>query len=166
MEKSLQILYQLLEEEISQYQLLLEEIKKESAYLRQRSPEGLIKSVRSLEEHAAVILKLNEGIKIGIETILNSFGKAGQEKTLTGLTAILPSQEARKIKAYQSTLKKLKEWVSQVNNRNKTFIKESLAYWRDLFSLLTQPQGESPVYLSSGQRRSFILPPQSLNRKV
>jgi hypothetical protein len=98
--------------------------------------------------------------------ILSSLGKEETEKNLSGLMEVLPSSEGQKIRFYQGTVAKLKEWVSLINNRNKVFIQEYLTYWRDLFSLLTQPCGESPVYMSSGQKRSSALPPQSLNRKV
>jgi hypothetical protein len=166
METRLPLLYQLLEEEIAQYRLLIEETKEESNYLRKGSIDGLLKSVRSLERHTDAIHKVHDSIRNTIAAILISRGKDDNEYTLSGLLAVLPVEDGRKIRLYQGTLERLKEWASLVNRQNKIFIQESLSYCKSFFSLLIQPWGESSVYSQSGQKRSSTFLPQSLNRKV
>ncbi len=166
MEKPLLLLYPLLEEEISHYQSLIAEIEKESQYLQQGFTEGLIRSVRSLEQQTTAIHRVNGAIRKTITAILATLGKEDRGENLLDLMEVLPFPEGRKIRSYQRTLEKLKEWVSLLNNQNKNFIQEALAYGRNLFALLTQPGEESSIYLPSGQRGTATFPPQSLNRRV
>lgn len=90
----------------------------------------------------------------------------GRKNHLSSLLPLLPPQDCQRIRDYQRTLGSLKKWITQINTRDKTFVRESLAYWRDLFSLLTQPLVESRVYTQSGKTQSSAHLPTSLNRKV
>ncbi len=159
-------LYQQMEEEILSYQLLAEEMKKESEYLRKGSMNSLMESLHLLEIHTTEIRKIHESIQKNIEKILGPTEGKEAKNNLDSLLALLPSQDSQRIKDYQRTLGGLKRWITQINTRNKTFVRESLTYWRDLFSLLTQPLGESPVYIQNGKTQSSTHLPISLNRKV
>jgi flagellar biosynthesis/type III secretory pathway chaperone len=78
----------------------------------------------------------------------------------------LPPQEAQRLQRYQGTLDKLKGWVMQINSRNKAFVRESLAHWKDLFSLLNPANAASPVYVPNGKMNPSRQLPVSLDRKV
>ena len=158
-------LFQQMEEEILYYHLLAEEMKKESEYLRKGSMNSLMESLQFLEIHTTEIRKIHESIHISIEKILSTMeGKEGKND-LSGLLPLLPPQDSQRIKDYQRSLGALKKRIAQINARNKTFIQESMAYLRDLFSLLTQPAAESPLYIQNGKTQFSTLP-ISLNRKV
>ena len=165
-ENYLHSLYQMMEEEIADYHLLIRELEQESKYLRQNTLEALMKSVQTIEIQTNEILKMNESIQQTIEKILIDLGEKEREKTLSSLIVVLPSLEHQKIKFYQGTLKRLKEWVAQVNARNKSFIQESLKCWKDLFSMLTHSTMEWPVYVQNGGEKIPTPPPYSLNQKV
>jgi hypothetical protein len=60
----------------------------------------------------------------------------------------------------------MKIWMARINERNKNYIQESLNYWKDLVSLLTEPLAESPVYVQNGKKSVSGSLPCTLNRKV
>ena len=159
-------LFQQMEEEILYFHLLAEEMKKESEYLRKGSTTSLMESLQLLEIQTAEIQKIHESIRRSIERIWSGMeGKKGKNN-LPSILPLLSPQDSQRIKDYQRTLGGLKKWITQINTRNKTFVQGSLAYWRELFSLLTQPLAESPVYIQNGKTQSSTLLPISLNRKV
>ncbi len=159
-------LFQQMEEEIFYYHLLAEEMKKESEYLRKGSTTSLMESLQLLEVQTTEIRKIHESIRRSIERIWSTMeGKEGKNN-LSSLLPLLPPQDSQTIKDYQRTLGGLKKRITQINTRNKTFVQGSLAYWRELFSLLTQPLAESPVYIQNGKTQSRTPLPISLNRKV
>jgi flagellar biosynthesis/type III secretory pathway chaperone len=162
----LEELYRRMEEEILHYHLLGEELKKESGFLRQGSLDLLTESLHSVEMHVEEIRRAHGSIARDIEKMVSTLRPEEKEKTLGTLLTLLPAKEAQRIKGYQRTLASLKKRTSQVNTRNRTFVQGSLAYWRELFSLLTQPLAESPVYIQNGKTQSSTLLPISLNRKV
>ena len=79
----LNLLYQLMDQEISHYSLLIQEMKKESECLRQGSTESLIHIVHSIEHHTETIHGLRETIQETIGKILSNRRKrASGEDTL------------------------------------------------------------------------------------
>jgi len=163
MESQGQILLRLMEEEISHYEKLVGELKKEADCLRQGSPEDLLGSVQAVARHVETIQQLHQSIRKTIAEVLNL---TGQEKTWAELMALLPPLYSQKMRKYQRTLDKLKEWVMQINSRNKAFIQDSLAYGRDLFSLLTPSIATAPVYVQNGKKSPPAQQPLSVDRKV
>ncbi len=146
----LEELCQRMEEEILHYHLLGEELKKESGFLRQGSLDLLTESLHSVEMHVEEIHRAHGSIDRDIEKIVSTLRPEEKEKTLGTLLTLLPAKEAQRIEGYQRTLASLKKRASQVNTRNKTYLRESLAYWKDLVSLLAHRLSESPVYVQNG----------------
>jgi hypothetical protein len=155
-----------MEEEILHYHLLGEELKKESEFLRQGSLDLLSESLHSVEMHVEEIHRIHGSIAKDIERMVNTLRPEEKEKTLGTLLALLPAKEAQRIKGYQRTLGSLKKRTSQVNTRNRTYLQESLSYWKNLVSLLTHPLSESPVYVQNGTQPPSAPEPYSLNRRV
>jgi flagellar biosynthesis/type III secretory pathway chaperone len=166
MESQIQAVARLLEEEISHYEKLAAALKKEADYLRQGSPEELLKSVKVVSEHAEAISQIHQDVRKRVEKILNSAGDEKLEKPLRDLMLLLPPQDAQRLQRYQGTLDKLKGWVTQINSRNKAFIQASLDFGKDLFSLLNPGNEASPVYVPQGKRNPPRQLPVSLDRKV
>jgi len=162
----LEELFQQMEEEILYYHLLAEEMKKESEYLRKGSTTSLMESLQLLEIQTTEIQKIHESIRRSLERIWSGMEGEKGKNNLSSLLPLLGRQDSQRIKDYQRTLEGLKKLIAQINTRNKTFAQGSLAYWRDLFSLLTQPLAESPVYIQNGKTKSSTHLPISLNRKV
>ena len=159
-------LFQQMEKEISYYHLLAEEMKKESEYLRKGATTSLMESLQLLEVQTTEIRKTHETIRRSVERIWSSMEGKEEKNNLSSLLPLLPPQDSKRIKNYQKTLGGLRRRITQINTRNKTFIQGSLAYWRELFSLLTQPLAESLVYIQNGKTQSLTHLPISLNRKV
>jgi len=156
---------QAMEEEIFLYHLLAEELKKESEFLRKGSTDSLMESLRSLEVHTGEIRKTRETVQRTLEKILISEGIAENEG-LSALVTILAPPDYQRVKDYHWTLERIKKGIAQINSRNKTFVEESLNCWRSLFSLITDPLAEGPVYIRNGKTRASAHLPVSLNRKV
>ncbi len=162
----LEELYQRMEEEILHYHLLGEELKKESEFLRQGSLDLLTESLHSVEVHVEEIRRANGSIAKAIEKIISTLRPEEKEKNLGTLLTLLPAKETQRIKGYQKTLSSLKQRTFQVNTRNKAYIQESLAFWKDLFFLLAGVPSESPVYIQNGKTQSTTHPSISLSREV
>ncbi len=162
----LEELYRPMEEEILHYHLMAEELKNESEFLRQGSLDLLTESLHSIEMHVEEIHKVHGSIVKAIEKIVSSLRPEEKEKTLGILLTLLPAKEEQRIKGYQRTLASLKKRTSQVDTRNKTYLRQSLAYWKDLGSLLTHPLSESPVYVKNGTQPPSAPEPYPLNRRV
>ena len=159
-------LYDLLEEEIFHYHLLVEELKKESEHLRRGSVDSLTESLQSLEIHAAAIRKVHESIQKTVGKTLALLSPGEAERGLSRLLAVLPPEDGGPIKSYQNTLDRMKIRMARINERNKSYIKESMNYWKDLVSLLAEPLAESPVYVQNGKKSVPASLPRTLNRKV
>lgn len=159
-------LFDLMEEEIFQYHLLVEELKKESEHLRRGSADSLAESLHSLEIHAAAIRKVHESIQKTVEKVLGTLSPGEAERSLSRLLAVILPEDAARIKSYQKTLERMKTWMARINERNKSYIQESMNYWKDLVSLLAEPLAESPVYVQNGKKSISNSLPCTLNRKV
>ncbi len=166
MKFQIQSLANLLEEEILHYEKLVTALKKEAECLKQGSPEDLLQAVKTVSEHAEVIHRIHEDVRKKINEMRHSAGNGRLETTLQDLTGLLPPRESRMLQKYQRTLEKLKNWVAQINSRNKAFIQESLAHWRNLFLLVNPAKTASPVYAAPGRQKSSRQQPISLDRKV
>lgn len=159
-------LYALMGEEILQYHLLGEELKKQSECLRQGSNEALIESLQSLEILTTAIRKIHESIPKAVEKMFTVLAPHEEKKNLSLLLTLLPPGDSQRIESYQKTLERLKKWSDRINERNKTYIQESLFYWKELVSLLTLPPADSSIYVQKGIKSSPAPRPYSLNRKV
>ncbi len=159
-------LYDLLEEEIFHYHLLVEELKKESEHLRRCSVNSLTESLQSLEIHAAAIRKVHESIRKSVGKTLALLSPGEAERGLSRLLAVLPPEDAGPIKSYQNTLARMKIRIARINERNKSYIRESMNYWKDLVSLLAEPLPESSVYVQNGKKSVSPSLSLTLNRKV
>jgi hypothetical protein len=159
-------LYDLLEEEIFQYHLLVAELKKESEHLRRGSVDSLTECLQFLEIHASAIRKVHESVQKTVGKTLAFLSPGEEERNLPRLLAVVPPEDAARIKSYQNTLDRMKTWVGRINERNKNYIQESMNYWKDLVSLLTEPLAESPVYVQNGRKSVSGSLPRTLNRKV
>ncbi len=162
----LNLLYQLMDQEISNYSSLIQEMKKESECLRQGSADSLIHIVHSIEHHTETIHGLRETIQETIGEILRTEGRGQAEKTLSSLCGFVPPSDRKRIRLYQSTLTKLRAWAGQVNDLNKAFVNDILAHLRDLITLLIHPGGESPGYIQNGKKGQTAPLPYALNREV
>jgi hypothetical protein len=166
MESQVEIILRKLEEEISHYENLVRELRREADILREGSPEDLANSVKIVTSLGDKIQQIHQSVDKGIEEILKSAGLEKKEKTLTYLISFLPPGDSQKLRKYQGILDKLREWVMQINTRNKAFIQNSLTYWRDIFSLVNPSTAEAPVYVQNGKKRPSAQQPLALDRKV
>jgi len=165
-EKRVDLLYELMERQIEAYRHLLEEVKKVSTYLKPVSPESLIQSLEKIREETDTLRDLGKRTEGLIGQILQDLGRRNGELSLSSLLAVLPPVHHRRIRLYQKTLTRLKRWVTQVNERNRAFVVESLDLVRGFLSLLLDPLKGSPVYSKNGQTRSVALSSCSLDRRV
>jgi hypothetical protein len=166
MESQAEIVLRMMEEEIFHYEKLVEELKREADFLRQGSPEELVRSVKAVALQVETIQQIHQSARERIEEILKSAGIEKKGKNLSNLMAFLPPGDSQKLRKYQGTLDKLREWVMQINTRNKAFIQNSLGYWRDIFSLLNPSTAPATVYVQNGQKRPSAQQPLALDRKV
>ena len=166
MESQIQAVTKMLEEEIAHYEKLVAALKKEADDLRKGSPEDLLQSVKTVSVHAEAIHQIHQAVRKKIEDRLPSSGSEKLERTLADMIRILSPRESQGLQKYQGTLEKLKSWVIQINSRNKAFIQESLAHWRDLFSLVNPAKAASPGYVPCGRKKLLTQKPISLDRKV
>jgi flagellar biosynthesis/type III secretory pathway chaperone len=166
MESQVEMILRKLEEEIFHYENLVKELRREADILRQGSSEDLAKSVKIVMSLGEKIQQIHQSVDKGIEEILKSAGLEKKEKNFANLISLLTPGDSQKLRKYQGSLDKMREWVMQINTRNKAFIQSSLTYWRDIFSLLNPSPAEAPIYVHNGKRRPSAQQPLALDRKV
>lgn len=164
--RSLDGLYDLLAKEISCYRRLIHVLKKKSEGLRKGSVHALIQAVEEMDSTREDILRIGLQIQESIGEVLDVSGAKRGDRTLSSLFAVLPSASHRQIKSYQRNLFQLKEWARQINDQNRLFIQESLAYVNEFISLLTQPVSEFQGYHQTGRQTPPACYPLSLDREV
>lgn len=166
LEKDLEGLYDIMEQQIARYRHLLEEVKKVSKGLRPVSPDSLMRSLKGIGEETEALLSLGKRTEEKIGEILSRHGTKGEEGSLSSLLRALPPPHQRRMGLYQRTLKRLRRWVEEANERNRLFAAESLELVRDLLGRFLDPMKGSTVYSKDGQKRSLTVSPSSLDRRV
>jgi hypothetical protein len=156
----------MMEEEIRHHQNLLDEIRREAVYIRENSAEALLQSVHAIGEHAKAIASVQRNIQQKVKGILVSSGMDPDADSLKSFFSLLPSADGRKMRMYQNSLERLKKWILEINQRNKSFIQDSLSYWKELFSMATGLRQQFLVYVQNGQKKTSVYQPLSLDRKV
>ncbi len=155
-----------MEEEIQHHQKLLEEIRKEATYIKENSVEGLLQSVRAIGERTKRIVTIQRNMQQRIKEILVSSGMDPDSDSLKSFLSLIPPADGRKMRIYQNSLERLKKWILEINHRNRSFIQDSLSYWKDLFSVATGLRQQSLTYVQNGQKKIPFCQPLSLDRKV
>ncbi len=162
--RGVDLLYQLFEQEASDYHRLIKEMKIESKCLREGDTDSLMKSVRSIEERIKTIRIIEEEIQRTGETILNGLGKGEKDRTLSCLSSLLPPAHQSRLSSYQKTLLQLKAWARQINDQNTTFIREYMVFLSELISPLVGRWSESTGY--PGHKSPSASSSYALNREV
>lgn len=166
LEDEVNTLSQLMDQEIASYHLIIDELKEEAECLRTGATDSLVKVVERIEDHTETLRRLQTLIQASIGRTFEFLGKDVQERTLSHLAANLPPVYRTKIKSYQHRLTQLQEWVSKMNDGNKTFIREHLNFLADLTSWLIHPVIETPRYAKTGHPSPVVPLSYAFNREV
>lgn len=162
--KEMDLLYHLLDQEVSNYHQLIKEIKTEAKCLRAGETELLIRSVKAIDDRIKTIRLIEEEIQRTAQAILSGLGKGEKERTLSCLSALLPPAHQSRLSSYQKTVLQLKAWAKQVNDQNTSFIREYMSFLSELISPLTGRWNEPSGY--PGLQPRTVPPSYALNREV
>ena len=165
LEDEVKTVSQLMEQEITVYRLLIQELKKEAECLRTGAIDSLVKVVETIGHHTETLHQLQTLMEASIGRVFGIMEKGVEKKTLSHLVANLPPVHRAKMKSHQHALTQLQEWVSQMNEKNRVFIREHLTFLADLTSWLIHPVVETPCYPKTGHP-SLAVPPYAFNREV
>lgn len=166
LERDLEGLYDLMEQQIAGYRRLLEEVKSVSKHLRPVSPESLMRSFGEIGKETNLLVDLGKKTEETIGQMLRRQGREGEERSLSHLLRHLPSVHRQRVGLYQQTLTRLRRWVEEVNGRNRALVAESLSLVKHLLSLFLDSVKGAPVYSKNGQTRPLALSARSLDRRV
>jgi flagellar biosynthesis/type III secretory pathway chaperone len=163
---SLDALWRWMGEDMISHQALLEEMRQEWGCLKKNDLPSLLPLLQLKEAHMRRI----KGHRESIIQIVNGFlGEAAGEDRPGVLSDFLPlvsPSQAQKIKNYQREIERLLRQIASLNEQNKRFIQETLAYLEGIFSLLTSSHREELTYARKGKTVSASLPPCWMSRKV
>lgn len=162
--KEMNLLYHLLEQDVSNYHQLIKEVKAEAKCLRAGDTESLIRSVNAINDRTKTIQIIEEEIERTAEIILNGLGKGEKDRALTSLSSLLPPVHQSRLSSYQKTLLQLKGWARQINDQNTAFIREYMGFLSELISPLAGHWNESMGY--PGHKRSPVSSSYALNQEV
>lgn len=162
--KEMNLLYHLLEQDVSNYHQLIKEIKAEAKCLRAGDTESLIRSVKAINDRIKTIQIIEEEIERTAEMVLNGLGKGEKDRALTSLSFLLPPAHQNRLASYQKTLLQLRGWARQINDQNTAFIREYMGFLSELISPLAGRWHESMGY--PGQKRPLASPSYALNQEV
>jgi hypothetical protein len=166
LEDEVKTLSQWMEQEIATYHLLIEELKKEADCLRTGAIDPLLKVVKVIERYTEALHRLQTSIQISIGRVFAALELDPKETTLPCLLAHLPPVPRAKMRSYQQRLRQLQEWVRQINDKNKAFIREHLTVLAEVTALLINPEVETPCYPRTGHSCSPAPAPYALSREV
>ena len=161
----LKCLWDLLDQEIAAYQALLQDMREEWECLKKDDTSIL----PSLLQAKAVHIDQIKEVRGSVDEILSKLlidSPSLSRKTILDLIPLLSISQADRIRNYQKKMSGLREQIVRANEKNKHFIQEVLNYLRGLFSLLTSPVLEEPVYLKDGRKISPPLPPSWMSKEV
>ncbi|OGP63768.1 MAG: hypothetical protein A2170_10295 [Deltaproteobacteria bacterium RBG_13_53_10] len=166
MEDEVRALSQLMDQEVERYRLIADELDKEADCLKKGQIDLLLGVIKKIEGHTEFVHRLQSPIETSIERIFEALGKDGEDKTLSRLAAHLPPVHRTKVKSYQQTLVLFQERVRQMNEKNRTFIQEHLAFLGDLTSWLINPVTETPCYPKAVHPSPVVTPSYAFNKEV
>lgn len=158
-------LWDLLDQEMAAYQTLLQDVNKEWDCLRKDEPSALPALLQAKTVHIHHIKEIRESLDKILSALLVDSASASR-KTMLDLIPHLSISQADRIRNYQKKMNGLGEQIVRINEKNKRFIQEVLSYIKGLFSLLTSPVLEEPVYVKDGRKISFSPPPSWMSKKV
>lgn len=162
--KEMDLLYHLLDQEVSNYHQLIKEIKIEAKCLRAGETDALIRSVKAIDDRIKTIRLIEEESQRAAEMILNGLGKGEKERTISCLSSLLPPEHQSRLSSYQKTLLQLKAWARQINDQNTAFIREYMGFLSELISPLVGRWNESTGY--PGHKSQPAPLSYALNREV
>jgi hypothetical protein len=166
LEDEVNTLTQLMDQEIASYHLIIDELKEEAECLRTGAIDSLVKVVKRIEQYTETLRRLQKLIQASIGRIFEVLGKDLLERTLSHLAANLPPVHRMKMKFYQHTLTQLQDRVRPMNEKNKAFIREHLAFLGDLTSWLIHPVTETPCYPNRVHASPVVPLSYAFNREV
>jgi iron-sulfur cluster repair protein YtfE (RIC family) len=134
--------------------------------LKHGDVDSLLTVVKTIEVHTTALHRLQPPIEASLQRVFEVLGKDGEKRTLSRLVDHLPSEHRARMRSFQHTLAGLQERVRQVNERNKTYIREHVTFLSNLTSLMIRPVVENPCYPKTGQSGPAVSLPYTLSREV
>ncbi len=165
LEDEVRTLFEIMDQEVKTYRLIADALNKEAECLREGQIDPLLSVVKTIESYTTTLCRLQTSMGVSIGRVFEVMEKDVGDKTLSRLMADLPPVHRTKMKFYQHTLTQLQERVRLMNEKNKAFIREHLAFLGDLTSWLIHPVTETPCYPKTGHP-SLAVPPYAFNREV
>jgi len=161
----LERLWDLLEQEIAAYQVLLQDVRMEWESLKKDESSALPSLLQTKAVHIHHIKEIQESLGEILSALLVD-STSSSRRTILDLIPHLSISQADRIRNYQRKRNGLGEQIARINERNKQFIQGVLNYLKGLFSLLTSPVPEEPVYVKDGRKISPPLSPSWMSKKV
>jgi len=166
LENEIGTLSELMNQEVEQYHRILNALDKEAECLKHGDVDSLLDAVKTIEVHTTALHRLQEPIEASLRGVFEDLGRDAENLTLSRLVEHLPPETRARMQVYHHTLTELQGRVRRVNEKNKMFIREHVAFLSDLTSMIVRPAAEVPCYPKSGKPRPASSLPYALNREV
>ena len=163
---SMDALWRWMGEDMTSHQALLEEMRQEWGCLKKNDLPSLLPLLQLKEAHMRKIKGHRESMPQIINGLLGERVGEDRPRTLSDLLPLVSPFQAQKIKSYQRGIERLLHQIVSLNEQNKRFIQETLAYLEGIFSLLTSSHREELTYAQKGKTVFASLPPRWMSRKV
>ena len=156
---SLDALWRWMGEDMTSHQALLEEMRQEWGCLKKNDLPSLLPLLQLKETHMRTIKANRESMAQIINGLLGE--RVGEERpgVLSDLLPLVSPSQAQKIKSYQRGIERLLHQIVSLNEQNKRFIQETLAYLEGIFSLFTSSHREELTYAQKGEDRIRLSSP-------
>jgi hypothetical protein len=161
----LNCLWDLLDQETAAYQVLLQDLREEWGCLKKDDSLNLPSLLQAKAVHINQIRELQKSLDEMLSKLLVDCTSPTQ-KTILDLIPLLSISQANRIRNYRKKMNGLREEIFRVNEKNKQYIQEVLDYLKGLFSLLTSPALDGPIYIKDGRKVSPPLPPSWMSKEV
>ena len=155
---SLDALWKWMGEDMTSHQALLEEMRQEWGCLKKNDLPSLLPLLQVKETHMRRIKAHRESMAQIINGLLGEGVGKNRPRVLSDLLPLISPSQAQKIKNYQRGIERLHGQIVSLNEQNKRFIQETLAYLEGIFSLLTSSHREELTYAQKGEDRIRLFP--------
>jgi hypothetical protein len=155
-----------MDQEVEQVHRILNALDKEAECLRRGDVDSLLEAVKAIEVHTTALHRLQEPVETSLRGVFEALGRDAEQLTLSQLVEHLPPETRTRMQVYHHMLAELQGRVHRVNEKNKRFIREHVAFFSDLTSAVVTPMAEVPCYPRTGKPRPVSSLPYALNREV
>lgn len=161
MERTVEVIGELLYKKIILYQDLVQVLRKEREHLAKADVDALWEVSAEKQELVVAVEAIRDQVLASLSEISVDHGMKASTFSLSRVVSLVPYPHERALKKAHLTLLGLKAEVRQLSRENKAFIEQSLDFLDEIIGLIARSGDGAQLYDDGGvvsdNRRSTLL---------